>query len=103
MAIREIEVITNNVPRLLLDYDQLPENVAKDEFDYIEDESGSFFKYKGNYYDLGDMMVIDHNRECLPDAFKGWDAYIGDSYFSGIVVKLVHGDPDYIIVGMYVA
>ena len=50
----------------------------------------SFFRYMGYLYDMSDFMRIDHNAG---SALKGYDAYHGDSYFSGTLIKLDnHGE-----------
>ena len=91
-------ICTNNVPRLLLYRDQLTAKELCD-FDYLPDDgSGDFFRYKGNAYDLGEAMRV-------PDepGFKDWDGYYGDSYFSGVLVRMDPDDNDRVIVGRYFA
>ena len=42
-----------------------------------------FIYYKNNYYLLNDFM-----RTCrMSDEFKGWDGYISDTFFSGVLIK----------------
>lgn len=83
----EITVITNNQPRPVIYGHELTEKQAL-EFDYMDNiEDGSFFKYKGHVYDLGDVMRIN-SSDCVPTAFKGYHGYVGESYFSGILVKI---------------
>jgi hypothetical protein len=99
-------VITNNVPRLIVDgFDLTPQE--REEFDYIDwvltekgEESREFFRYKGEIYDLGDFMYI--NPDMLPagSILKGWDGYINDTMFSGILVKHCE-DHDHVIVGRF--
>ena len=102
----EVEIRTNNVPRLILDAYQLTQK-ERQEFDYLNwdaiengEDGCSFFRYKGNLYDLGDAMRINP-KELPADSFlKGWDGYYGEAYFSGVLVKYAE-DSDYVIVGHY--
>lgn len=71
------------------------------DFDYIEDlDSASFFRYKGQVYDLGEFMRIDRTRECLPDGFEHWHGYQSDSFFSGLLVRY-SSDYEQILVAQY--
>lgn len=88
-----LEIRTNNVPRFTLDWwDLTPKEQA--EFDYIKDGEGTFFRYKGWTYDLGEFM------RCTSDELKGWDGYVSDTFFSGVLVKLVDAG-EKVIVGQY--
>jgi hypothetical protein len=88
---------TNNVPRDLLYWNDLTSKEQK-EFDYLTENAVSdgltFFRYNGAAYDLGSFQHTSH----LP--FKGWDGYMSDTYFSGILVKYVN-DYEQIIVATY--
>lgn len=89
---------TNNVPRLLLNWDQLTKK-EQAEFDWMKDDlkiGADFVRYKGWVYYLNDFM------SCSPRVpeFKGWDGYQADSYFSGVLVKWPDKqDMDRVIVG----
>ena len=64
------------------------------EFNYLENiDEGTFFRFKGNVYDL---------RECMRcnNQFPGWDGYYSESAFSGVLVKLVDAG-EKVIVGQY--
>lgn len=106
-----MKIITNNVPRDVLYAHELTPDERK-EFDYLDwdklekgEDSASFFRYKGQLYDLGDGFesTNQYGRPVSED-FVGWDAYQSDSFFSGILIKWAGdgGDRyDYIIVGRY--
>lgn len=103
-----MDIITNNVPREVVEAYELPIDV-RDEFDYLDwtniemgADSATFVKYKGQWYDLGDF--ISTNAPGL-DAFSEWDAYVSDSFFSGVLVKYVNEDGrmdfEHVIMGRY--
>jgi len=84
---------------------ELPEKVWKD-FDYMtyeEFRDGSFARYRGQYYDISEFQRIPRtggeSHESYK-AFKPWDGYKSDSYFSGIVIKL-SSDGERYKIGMY--
>lgn len=87
-------IATNNKPRPLLHWDELtPKEQAW--FDYVQDADYQFVRYRGHAYDVYDMMAV--RKDTLPaDSFlRGWDAYLGDSYFSGVLMRWVGDDGDH--------
>ncbi|MBA2708269.1 MAG: hypothetical protein H0U59_10760 [Gemmatimonadaceae bacterium] len=101
----EVTIITNSVPRYILDaYELTVEERA--EFDYLDwqaiergEDSSSFFRYKGEIYDLGDIPAVDR-RPNGDSAFQQWDGVAFDSFFSGILVRYVD-DFERVIVGRF--
>jgi hypothetical protein len=99
-------VVTNNVPRLIIDAYELTEEERK-EFDYLDweaIESGeanpTFFRYCGTLYDLGEFETT--GTVGYPREFRvNWDGIQPDSFFSGILVRFV--DDDHVIIGRYCA
>jgi hypothetical protein len=79
-----MKIVTNNKPRPVLNYWELPENFQKEYFDY-QDEA--FFIYKNWCYMLCDFMRIRVESLWDPVEFKDWHGYHSDSFFSGILVK----------------
>jgi hypothetical protein len=53
-----------------------------------------FVRYKGWVYDVYDMMTVRKELLSAGSPFAGWDAYANDSFFSGVLVKWVHGADD---------
>ena len=104
----DIVIRTNNVPRDLVDAWELsPKERA--EFDYIdwqaiEDgrDSATFFRYKGVLYDLGEFHLGRVQMARGDSPFASWDGYMSDSFFSGLVIRLVD-DGERCIVGRYCA
>lgn len=95
-------IVTNNVPRDILDsWDLTPKE--REQFDYLDwdkldkgEDSASFFRYKGELYDLGWFMRF---TSAAPEYDK-WDGHYGTSYFSAILVKLTDDQSDVrVIVG----
>jgi hypothetical protein len=100
-----VRVITNNVPRDIIDAWELTAEERAD-FDYldwpaIEDgrDSASFLRYRGELYDFGEFMAWDNPAS---PTWQGWDGYRSDSYFSGIVVRYVD-DGERVVAGLYLA
>jgi hypothetical protein len=81
-----LTITTNNQYRPLLTGCSLTTEERK-EFDYYTEEEidcATFFKFKGQVYDLGEFMRIDrHDID-----FSAYDGYRSDSFFSGLLIKL---------------
>lgn len=89
-----MKIKTNNQPRDILSwYDLTP--AEQKEFDYLEEGEGSFFRYKGWVYDLGEAMRVDHSS--IPDK---WQGYYSGTAFSGVLIRYT-SDYNQIIAGMY--
>lgn len=102
-----LEITTNNVPRLILEpYELTPKE--REDFDYLDwpalergEDSASFFRYKGELYDLAELELWDNPSS--PTRGTAWDGMRADTYFSGIVVRYLADDHDRIVVGRYYA
>ena len=93
-------VITNNKPRVLLMWAELPEGIGESEFDYVEDgdrHEPRFFNYRGAWYDAFEFEYIS-DQPCYAPLRGKWAAVQTDSFFSGIVIRFV-SDDDLVIVG----
>lgn len=83
-----MKIITNNHYRNILHaYDLTSKELA--DFDYLEEGEGSFIRYKGRVWDIGEFMRTD---------LKDWDGISSETYFSGAVIKLSE-DGDTVKVG----
>lgn len=96
---------TNNVPRPLLSFYELTEKEKCEALPLcsytdieLEEAKESFkgFRFKGELYNLDDFPVLPESSE---EKKLGWDAAMGTSYFSAILVKLCDSDFDSVIVG----
>jgi hypothetical protein len=95
----EMKIITNNRPRPMACFADLPAKVQAD-FDYVmlaDHYSPRFVQYKGEWYDVYDSQSI--TRELGFSQFAGWHGIQSDSFFSGVLFKLC--DDDTVIVGRY--
>jgi hypothetical protein len=95
-----VKITTNHKPRQLVGLSDLP---AKEIpfFDYIKEDDAytpRLVQYKGTWYDVYDTM---RTSEVLNHPFQGYDSYISDSFFSGVLFRLM--PDDYVICGSYYA
>ena len=92
-----MKIISNNHWHNFLYGYELPESVRAD-FDYLDDISeGTFLKYRGRYYDLSEFSAISGTIAPHPQR-PGWgnyDAYMSDSFFSGVLLKLSDDNEQY--------
>ena len=114
-----IRIRTNNVPRDVINAWELTP-AERAEFDYLDwaaidsgSDSREFVRYRGQLYDLSEFSRIIppgiarmHPMECDSRSFIGWDGYISDSYFSGLLIRWERDergniDGERVIVGMY--
>jgi hypothetical protein len=98
-----MKITTNNVPRDVIEAYELTQKERK-EFDYLNwdklekgEDSASFFRYKGNVYDLNDCERVFN----MNSSFPGWDGFYSETYFSGVIFKYTD-DWEQVIVGRYV-
>lgn len=85
-----LNIITNNIPRALLDWCDLTES-EQAEFDWVdENNAADFFRYKGHAYCLSEFMVTE---------IPGWEGIHGESYFSAVLIRFPNNGYDEIIVG----
>jgi len=93
-----MQIITNNVPRdIISGWDLTPQE--REEFDHYTTEEldcASFFRYKGEVYDLGEFMRWDNVDS---PTRQNWDGCHSDSFFSAIVVRLCN-DNEQVVVGL---
>ena len=73
-----MKIITNNHFRNILNAYDLTLKELKG-FDYLGEGEGSFIRYKGRVWELGEFTRTD---------LEGWDGISSDTYFSGAVIKL---------------
>ena len=77
-----MKIITNNHYRHILYFYELEpseQEELKDSYDDVEEST--FFRYRGQVYDLNNFMRSTDNR------FGDWQGYNCDSFFSAVLVK----------------
>lgn len=82
-----MKIITNNHFKEILSFFDLTEkeqNEIKDNYDTIQESS--FFRYRGQVYDLNEFMRVD-SLNGQDHSLYGWDGYHNDSFFSSVLVK----------------
>ena len=97
-----MSVITNNKPRALLMWAELPEGIGESEFDYVDDAdryAPRFFNYRGVWYDVVEFEYIS-DQPCYAPLRGKWAAVQTESFFSGVVIRW-HRGLESIIVGRY--
>ena len=89
-----MQIKSNYKRRFLLTDVDVPKKVL-DEYDWLDDDekTDGWMKYKDQYYHLSDFMWIPADIKDM----KGWDGYMSDSFFSGIVIKVFYYTDEYII------
>ncbi len=93
-----MEIITNNTPRELVCFLDIPA-AKQDDFDYLDTDehcSPRFVKYKGEYYDTFEFTRVGGTSNPL----KGWDGVQSDTFFSGVLIKW-RDEYEAVIVGRY--
>jgi len=100
----KLTIKTNNQPRRLMSLHELSsadQVEARKRFDWMDSEeletSCDFFKYRDNIYHLSEFMSF---TSFASGEFKGWNGYSADTYFSGILVRIVNENED-VVVGTY--
>jgi len=93
-----MEIKTNHKPRPIVYGWELTEK-ERAEFDYLDDiNEGSFFRYKGHVYDLGEFMRTEQGGGL---ELLGWQGISTDSYFSGTIVRLSHDGESITVARIY--
>ena len=97
----ELVIKTNNIPRDVIFGYELTE-IERKEFDYhdFEADNPSFFRFKGQLYDLGEFMRISEHAIQMQEPLAAWDGFVSNSFFSGVVVRYVE-NCERVIVGSY--
>lgn len=92
----KVTIKTNRQWRDFVYRHDVPAKILADQFDHLsEDDSlDGFFCYRGHWYHTSDFMHVDAKT------FPGWDGYHGDSYFSGVLIK-IDSDGERYRVGTY--
>jgi hypothetical protein len=96
---------TNNHWRQFKYRDEVPASILASQFDWTDkdheehgDYSDGFLEYRGVWYHLGDFMAI---RGVTEPPFSDWTGSHGDSFFSGVLIRLSRDGEEYQIATYY--
>ena len=71
---------------------EVPKHVLNDDYDHLnEDEKlDGWIKYRRRWYHISDFMSCHNSIQSSNNPFKvlGYDGYLSDSFFSGVLIKL---------------
>jgi hypothetical protein len=82
-----MNITTNNQWRDFLYRYEVPDEVLKGEFDWLdEDDQDGFFRYRGVWYHLSMFMRT---------AIEGWQGIHNDSMFSGVLIEVSRDGEQY--------
>ena len=92
-----LTITTDNRWKYFKNRYEVPESVLASQFDYQdpEDVIDGFFEYRNTWYHVDQFM-----RLSAGSGMGDWDGAAGDSYFSGVLIKL-SSDGEQYKVGTY--
>ena len=96
-----LEIKTNNQPRPILHWYDLPHNVQVKEFDWVDEsiqDDMTFVHYKGDYLCLDEYMALGKNSPFPSE----WQGYHGDGFFCGTLIKYTD-DCESVIIATYLS
>ena len=84
------KIYTNKHRRQFLYGYEVPQEIH-DWYDWLDgdDRLDGWIKYRNNYYHLSDFMRFDYPGPINQNRY--WQAYHGDSYFSGVLIHICDG------------
>ncbi len=76
---------------------EVSKSVLASDFDYQDRDEvrDGFFRYRKCWYHLDQFMRLSHNHANGKNPFAGWHGYYGDSYSSGVLIKLSNDGESY--------
>ena len=94
----DVKIRTNHNWRKFKYRDEVPAKVLASQFDWTDkahaehdDYSDGFICYRGTWYHMADFMRVDGG----PDEMATWHGYHGDSYFSGVLIRISDDGEEY--------
>ena len=79
-----MKITTNHHYREILYWHDLTSEEQREHADDYEDvKESTFFRYRGQVYDLGEFMQVGRDQV----GFHGYHGYHNDSFFSAVLVK----------------
>ena len=78
-----LAIVTDHKYKSFKYRDEVPKQVLVNQFDWLEpDEIDGFIQYRKVWYHLSEFVHMD----CT--VFTGYDSFLPDSFFSGILIKI---------------
>jgi len=100
-----MKITTNNNYRPIIFWNELTESEQSEFAHLYEDvEESSFFRFKGEVYDLSDFLRVNDSLNGKGETHElyGWDGYKNETFFSSILVKF-SDDNEFLKVGMAIS
>ena len=104
----KVKITTNNHWREFIGFWEINNPNIQDglecDYNYLDDiESEYFICYRDRWYHLSDFMSLHNKIHCPnpPDLMNGWDGYLNDSFFSGVLIKVSECGEGYQIATFY--
>ena len=85
-----LQIITNHHERPFLYGYEVPDSVKAD-FDHLDEDSGiddGWIHYRNTWYHTSDFMRLTNSGFGVVSEFDNWHGHHGDSFFSGVLIKL---------------
>ena len=80
------KILTDNKWKYFKYRYEVPQNVLDQDYDHLDEDSlDGFIKYRRNWYHISDFMLP---MSQFDKEFKEWHAYLSDSFFSGILIRV---------------
>lgn len=86
-----LEIRTNHHWRQFLYRNEVPQAILDSDLNWCDDED-NFIKYNNWYYSLSEFMRVDENN---PFHSLDWHGHKGDSYFSGVLIRVSDDGEEY--------
>lgn len=94
-----MKIVTNNHMKMFKYGYEVPTDVHAD-YNWLDgdERQDGWIKYRDSWLHISDFMRTSD------DDFKGWDGYMSDTYFSGVVIRHVSdGVDDGYVIGRYMS
>ena len=104
-----MRIYTNWHKRTFMYYHDLPEKyqkLANDDFYYLNDDEkfDHWIVYKNWLYHISDFMAFGYAGDAYRSPTSShWNGYIGDSFFSGILLHICEDDSEYYQIATYIS
>ena len=94
-----VEIITDHKWKNFRYGYEVPAKIRLEDYDWLEDEEkfDKWIKYRDRYYHLSEFMNLHNKIHCVnpPEFMDGYDGYISDSFFSGVLIKISEDGEQY--------